>query len=68
MKVAGKFGILILLAALVLLPLQVAQAKGLADGPIFGENYTLKSGETLLPRCPYMRISLRQCARATWTC
>jgi hypothetical protein len=47
MKVAGKFGILILLAALVLLPLQVVQAKGLADGPIFGENYTLKSGETL---------------------
>jgi hypothetical protein len=47
MKIAGKFAILILLAALVLLPLQAAQAKGLPDGPIFGENYTLKSGETL---------------------
>jgi hypothetical protein len=47
MKIAGKFAILILLAALVLLPLQAVQAKGLLDGPIFGENYTLKSGETL---------------------
>jgi hypothetical protein len=47
MKIPGKFAILILLAALVLLPLQAVQAKGLADGPIFGENYTLKSGETL---------------------
>lgn len=47
MKIAGKFAVLILLAALVLLPLQAVQAKGLAQGPIFGENYTLKSGETL---------------------
>jgi hypothetical protein len=47
MKIAGKFAVLILLAALILLPLQAVQAKGLADGPIFGENYTLKSGETL---------------------
>jgi hypothetical protein len=47
MKIAGKFAVLILLATLVLLPLQAVQAKGLADGPIFGENYTLKSGETL---------------------
>jgi hypothetical protein len=47
MKITGKFAVLILLAALILLPLQAAQAKGLADGPIFGENYTLKSGETL---------------------
>jgi len=47
MKIKGKFAILILLAALVLLPLQAVQAKGLIQGPIFGENYTLKSGETL---------------------
>jgi hypothetical protein len=47
MKITGKFAVLILLAALVLLPLQVVQAKGLLNGPIFGENYTLKSGETL---------------------
>jgi hypothetical protein len=47
MKIAGKFAVLILLAALILLPLQAVQAKGFADGPIFGENYTLKSGETL---------------------
>ena len=47
MKITGKFAILILLAALVLLPLQAVQAKGLIQGPIFGENYTLKSGETL---------------------
>lgn len=47
MKIAGKFAVLVLLAALVLWPLQAVQAKGLLDGPIFGENYTLKSGETL---------------------
>lgn len=47
MKIAGKFVYLILLAALLVLPLQAAQAKGLLDGPIFGQNYTLKSGETL---------------------
>jgi hypothetical protein len=47
MKIAGRLAILILLAALVILPLQVVQAKGLPGGPIFGENYTLKSGETL---------------------
>lgn len=47
MKIAGKFAILILLAALMFLPLQAVQAKGLFQGPIFGENYTLKSGETL---------------------
>jgi len=47
MKIAGQYAILILLAGLVLLPLQAVQAKGLFDGPIFGENYTLKSGETL---------------------
>jgi hypothetical protein len=39
---------LFLLAALLLAPFQVAQARGLeAAGPIFGSNYTLKSGETL---------------------
>ncbi len=47
MKIAGKIVLLSLLAALVFLPLQAVHAKGLADGPIFGENYTLKSGETL---------------------
>lgn len=47
MKIAGKLFIFTLLAALFLMPLQVAQAKSLLDGPIFGSNYTLKSGETL---------------------
>jgi hypothetical protein len=47
MKIAGKFAVLILLAALIFLPMQAVQAKGLIQGPIFGENYTLKSGETL---------------------
>ena len=47
MKIAGKLFVIALLAALVLLPLQVAQARGLNDGPIFGGNYTLKSGDTL---------------------
>jgi hypothetical protein len=47
MKIAGKLAIWILLAVLVALPLRAVQAKGLLDGPIFGQNYTLKSGETL---------------------
>ena len=47
MKITGKFLILFLFAALVLLPLQAAHAKGLSVGPIFGGNFTLKSGETL---------------------
>lgn len=47
MKKNSKLAILLLLAALIFLPLQAAQAKGLPDGPIFGENFTLKSGETL---------------------
>jgi hypothetical protein len=47
MKITGKLAIVMLLAALVLWPLQTAQAKGLYEGPIFGSNFTLKSGETL---------------------
>ena len=46
MKITNKLAVLLLLAALIFLPFQVVQAKGLPDGPIFGENYTLKSGET----------------------
>lgn len=46
MKITHKLAVLFLLAALIFLPLQAVQAKGLPDGPIFGENYTLKSGET----------------------
>jgi hypothetical protein len=47
MKFTGKLAVFFLLVALVCLPLQAAHARGLLDGPIFGENYTLKSGETL---------------------
>ena len=47
MKIAGKLFVLILLSALLVLPLQAVQAKSLDAGPIFGSNYTLKSGETL---------------------
>ncbi|MCX6065190.1 MAG: hypothetical protein NT121_05485 [Chloroflexi bacterium] len=47
MKITGKLAIFMLLAALVLVPLQTAQAKGLAEGPVFGSNVTVKSGETL---------------------
>jgi hypothetical protein len=47
MKIAGKFFVISLLLALMILPLQTVQAKGLAEGPIFGSNFTLKSGETL---------------------
>lgn len=47
MKIKTRIFTLILLATLVLLPLQAVQARGLADGPIIGSNYTLKSGETL---------------------
>lgn len=35
-----------LLLVLLVLPLQVARARGLAEGPIFGGSFTLKSGET----------------------
>lgn len=37
---------ILLLAALLFLPLGIAQAKGLDDGPFFGESVLLKSGET----------------------
>ncbi len=47
MKITGRLFVLVMLAALLLAPLQVAEAKGLAVGPIFGSNFTLKSGESL---------------------
>jgi cytoskeletal protein CcmA (bactofilin family) len=48
MKPIVKLASLILLAVLVFVPLQPAAAKGLMDGQvIFGQSYTLKSGETL---------------------
>ncbi len=48
MKLAGKLLIVFLLGALILMPFQSAQAKGLLDGQvIFGNSYTVKSGETL---------------------
>jgi len=48
MKIIGKLAIVVLLAALMLMPLQSVYAKGLLDGgPIFGGSFTLKSGETL---------------------
>ncbi|HEY3312122.1 MAG TPA: hypothetical protein VGK00_10830 [Anaerolineales bacterium] len=47
MKIAEKLFVFVLLAALMFLPLQAVQAKGLEEGPIFGSNYTLKSGDTL---------------------
>jgi len=47
MKALKKYCVTVLLLALMLLPLQSVQAKGLAEGPIFGTNYTLKSGDTL---------------------
>jgi cytoskeletal protein CcmA (bactofilin family) len=48
MKNSLKFASLILLAVLVFVPLRPAAAKGLLDGQvIFGQSYTLKSGETL---------------------
>jgi hypothetical protein len=48
MKYAGKVLIVLLLAVLILVPFQAAQARGLLNGQvIFGSNYTLKSGETL---------------------
>jgi len=45
MKPTGKLAILVLLMVL-LLPLQTARASGLAEGPIFGNSFTLKNGET----------------------
>jgi cytoskeletal protein CcmA (bactofilin family) len=49
MKTIGKFTTLFLLAILVFVPLQSAAAKGASyDGQvIFGQSYTLKSGDTL---------------------
>jgi hypothetical protein len=47
MKVFFKITTILLLAALVFLPIQAVSARGLAEGPIFGSNYTLKSGMTL---------------------
>jgi hypothetical protein len=48
MKPIVKLVSLFLLAALVFVPLQSASAKGLFDGQvIFGQSYTLKSGEML---------------------
>ena len=47
MKMHVKFFIISLLAVLVWLPTQAAQARSLSGGPIFGSNYMLKSGETL---------------------
>jgi cytoskeletal protein CcmA (bactofilin family) len=48
MKTFTKFASLFLLAMLVFVPTQSASAKGLMDGQvIFGQSYTLESGETL---------------------
>jgi cytoskeletal protein CcmA (bactofilin family) len=49
MKTTGKIATLILLAILVFVPLQSAAAKGATyDGQvIFGQSYTLKTGDTL---------------------
>jgi hypothetical protein len=48
MKPIVKLVSLFLLAALVFVPLQSASAKGLFDGQvIFGQSYTVKSGDTL---------------------
>ena len=48
MKVYAKLISLLLLAVLVFVPMQSAGAKGLANGQvIFGQTYTLKSGQTL---------------------
>lgn len=46
MKMIVKLTTLLLLAVLVLMPLQAVQAKGLDDGPFFGESITLENGET----------------------
>ncbi len=47
MEKINRLAVLMILAALLLMPLQSVQAKGLEAGPIFGSNFTLKSGETL---------------------
>ena len=47
MKITARILVISLLAVLIWLPTQAALAKGLPEGPIFGTNFTLKSGETL---------------------
>ncbi|MEI6290441.1 MAG: hypothetical protein WCP19_08420 [Chloroflexota bacterium] len=47
MKKNTKFFIFLTLLIFVCLPFQGVLAKGLAEGPIIGSNFTLKSGETL---------------------
>lgn len=46
MKKMMKLAVSILLFALVALPLQPVQAKGLDEGPFFGESVTVRGGET----------------------
>jgi hypothetical protein len=47
MKFASRLSILTLVAALIFIPLRSVYALDNLAGPIFGSNYTLKSGETL---------------------
>jgi len=47
MKIISRLFVFFLMAWLLFLPLQGVQARGLAEGPIFGSNFTVKSGETL---------------------
>ncbi len=47
MKNINKFFSICVLAVLIALPFQGVLAKGFSEGPIFGSNFTLKSGETL---------------------
>jgi cytoskeletal protein CcmA (bactofilin family) len=47
MKLIVKVSILMMVALLALIPFGAAQAKELPGAPIFGQNFTLKSGETL---------------------
>jgi cytoskeletal protein CcmA (bactofilin family) len=48
MKTMNKFLIVLLMAVLLFVPTQTAAAKGLFDGQVvFGNNYTVNSGETL---------------------
>lgn len=46
MKNRQKMFLVLAVLVLLLLPVQVASARGLAEGPIFGGSFTLKSGET----------------------
>lgn len=49
MKTFSKFLILLTLAAMLFMPFQVAQARGMFDGGqvLFGSSYTVRDGETL---------------------